>query len=419
MTMFTVLRALVLGVIFGLFATPTLLVAEPLAMPSTTVLVWLSVAANVFVLGYHYTQPAHPKFTMLPRRRAVLLAHILSGSVELVAGLVAFVQPGHRLAGGVMAATALLVHVPSALAQTPIVFGSRALMVPAYLLCIAMHAACAVRLALDPASHGWATNTFLVFNVYAWVRVYFLAFERLELFRANQYTLAVLAAGSTLVPAVFGPLAFLFVATFVGADVLLHRVLGDRAAGDFAERIRERARDAYVHPDLAAGSAGQSDPAGVRRAFAALDADGDGVLTRVELEGELARRGVPTELVRALLERHVVADTVSLDIFERHFWSIGAVRARGFRRDKVLDAAARARAIFCLMDHDCDDRISRLELQLLLLEWGLPASEVDRYFDACDRDRDGVVSFDEFFTSMSPVWSFLSRELDSRSVPSG
>ena len=59
----------------------------------TWVLVVLSTLANVIVIAYHYLIPAHPKFLMLPWRRWILRVHIVSGTIELVAGEVKLEPP--------------------------------------------------------------------------------------------------------------------------------------------------------------------------------------------------------------------------------------------------------------------------------------------------------------------------------------
>ena len=162
-------------------------------------LVVISTVANLMVMVYHYVVPPHPKFLLTGLRRLNLRLHILSGTVELVAGIIALLVPGQRTAAMVMALTALCVHVPSALGQTPIVFGSRAVMRPSYLLCIGLHAFCAVRLLTYPESTFWVVATFLIFNVYVWCRVYYYAFDTFRLFEGARYTVAICAAGLTTI----------------------------------------------------------------------------------------------------------------------------------------------------------------------------------------------------------------------------
>ena len=56
------------------------------------------------------------------------------------------------------------------------------------------------------------------------------------------------------------------------------------------------------------------------------------------------------------------------------------------------------------------------ELQVLLLEWGMPIHEVDDYF-ACYGDEHRHINFDEFFTQMAPIWEFSFAMMLTMQVP--
>jgi hypothetical protein len=170
----------------------------------------VSAFCNLPVLFVHYRYPPHPKYMILRRKRFSILVHIISGSIEFFSAVAAFVVlwmsgsenlvfsiSGNQqfdIFARVMAGAAIVGHIPSAMYQTRIVFGVRALMLPAYILCVALHGYCAARLLWDP-SPFWLYNTFLAFNIYAWVRVFYFAFIKLNLFRGSSYTVAVLFAG--------------------------------------------------------------------------------------------------------------------------------------------------------------------------------------------------------------------------------
>lgn len=186
----------------------------------TWVLVVLSTLANIGVMFYHWTSPAHPKFLMLPFRKFVLRVHIFSGTAELTLGIAAMITRIPELAI-LTAVTALLFHIPSSFQQTSIVFGSRAIMRPAYLACVVVHMFCAVQLIRFPDSMFWLVSTFLVFNVYVWVRVYYFTFMLTGIFGDAKYSAAVIAAGLTTLPLILGPMTIFM----VGLAVLVHYVL--------------------------------------------------------------------------------------------------------------------------------------------------------------------------------------------------
>ena len=55
--------------------------------------------------------------------------------------------------------------------------------------------------------------------------------------------------------------------------------------------------------------------------------------------------------------------------------------------------------------------ITARELEALLVEWGLPASEAGRYVARADRERRGQLSFDAFFHRMRLCWRFIYYEV--------
>jgi len=419
---FVLAKAALMALILGSLSAPVFCqaynVRDAEVSGGTWALVIASALANIAVIAYHYIVPPHPKFLMLPGRRWTLRVHIVSGTVELVAGL--WAAFGHSpKAALVQAAAGLFFHVPSALLQTPIVFGSKALMTPAYLLCIGMHAFCAATLLTRPDSTYWAVQTFLVFNIYVWCRVYFYAFDWARLFQNAKYTVAILAAGGTMVPAAFGPTGFLFMALFILAYLLLYRWLFLRGAADYAEFVRERGRDAAIDRDetgsFAPGRDEASDARAARQAFDALDEDRAGQIGREELTTLLATWNVPGLVIEALLARALGhRPAIDFDGFRRNIWSVGALRARARRVGGVRRGGSErdhAQFVFEQMDLDADGAIGRLELDLLMLEWGLPTEEATRYLERVDKDGDGKISFDEFFRHMRPVWRYVFHDV--------
>lgn len=377
--------------------------------PGTWGLVVLSAIANVIVIAYHYTIPAHPKFLMLPWRRWVLRVHILSGTIELVAGLVACFSHAPT-AALIMGIAALFFHVPSAFFQTRIVFGSKAIMVPSYLLCILTHGFCAGMLIANPDSRMWAVNTFLVFNVYVWCRIYYYVFDLLGLFSAEKYTIAILAAGATMIPALFGSLGFMLLVAFIGLYVLLYRGLFIRSPAAYRDFVRERARESAMQSESAPlwNAPGVDEPRAADY-FQLVDHDRDGALDRDELRRALAPWGLPAHATDEFADRLLAGGRVDPARFEEHIWSIGAVRNHGVRAVATERAASerdKAGLVFRHLDFNGDGALTRLELDLLLHEWGLPAGETSRYLKWVEA-AGGRIEFDAFFQRMRPMWRYI------------
>lgn len=407
------IAALVVGA--APFIWPLVGVVDGPVSEGTWMLIKISAAANLLIILYHYTAPAHPKFTMIPWRKWILRTHIISGTTELFAGITAlFFSTGSPVPGVIMAVAALGFHIPSASFQTPIVFGAKAIMAPAYILCIALHAFCAVNLLLHPTSVLWAVNTFLVFNIYVWCRIYFYAFDTLKLFSSMKYTIAILAAGVTVVPAVLGPLTFVALAIFIGVYVILYRKFFIRSTAEYADFVREKARDAALSPEMLAlwdrAPDPQEDAKAARRCFELLDTDRDGSLGAADLESAFGSAQMPAAVVATFLRARVGAERVNFAQFSQHLWSIDTVRQRARRIAATMDATSerdRAELVFRQLDVDRKGQIGPGVLRLLLSEWGLPESEAARYLKRVDTNGDGLIDFDDFFTRMRPVWRYI------------
>ncbi|MBL9039886.1 MAG: hypothetical protein JNG84_15315, partial [Archangium sp.] len=332
----------------AVFASALPFLSEVLALtdapvPSgTRFLVALSAIANVAVIAYHYLVPPHPKFLMVPWRRAILRVHITSGTVEFIAGIVALTSAEPEVPARVMAAAALLFHIPSAFAQTPIVFGARAIMRPGYLLCIGVHALCAVKLWLHPGSAYWVASTFLVFNVYVWCRVYYFIFDKVGLFAGARYSVSILAAGLTTTPALLGPNAILVLFTGVAVYLVCERLFFSTDSVSWAEVVREKARDSALPDDVRAlfsGEATESDASASDEFFTRLDRDGDGVLRPAEVKQAMADAMLAPSMVDRFYEARIRGE-VTREVFREVLWPLREIRDRAF----LVKALAAARS---------------------------------------------------------------------------
>lgn len=378
------------------------------------VLVTVSAIANVIIIIYHYLVPAHPKFLMVPWRHWVLRVHIISGSVELVAGVIACFYYPAPTAAVIMALTALLFHVPTAALQTTIVFGSRAIMWPAYSLCILFHAFCAIKLLLTPDSLWWATSTFLVFNVYVWVRLYFYLIDKLHLFADSKYTISILAAGGTIIPAILGPMGFVFFTCFIAIFVIAYRAIFLKTPGEYIDFVRERARDSAINRQVATMFFSDLDPdedcETALDFFDGIDKDRDGTISQNDLRQVLEGWDLPGEAVQIFLDKSFNNQSLNFSKFYRDVWSLSGFRQKAIRSAEARKAESerdQAEFVFKMVDIDADGYIKMPELNLLLTEWGLPKSESKIYLGKYDLDGDKKISFDDFYRNMRPVWRFV------------
>jgi len=395
------------------FLWPLLGVEDPPLPVAVWLLVGISAAANVVVMGYHYLVPPHPKFLLSGWRRLILRLHVLSGTVELIAGLAILLGFGHRTAAIVMALTALCVHAPTAYFQTSAVFGSRAVMRPAYLLCIGLHAFCAAQILAHPGSTYWVVATFLIFNVYVWCRLYYYVFDKFGLFEGSRYTASICFAGLTTIPAVLGPSSILLLGLGIAVYIALYNKLFIRGPEDSWQFMRERARDASPVDGYIALLDNQGKDESRRAGdhfFRSIDVAGKGRISAEDLCRCLAASGGLTEGLRSSLRARFGDATLGFDDFLDRVWPIPQVR----RHALVVAATAAARTdrdkaefVFDLLDLDRDGRLGRSEFEALTSEWGMPEPESIRLLHHLGLTDGGQIDFDQFFRQLRPIWRFV------------
>ncbi len=412
----SLLKNIVFTAIMYLAAVPFLLPAWRLDDAPVSAGLWFLVAAsavmNLIVISYHYTVPPHPKFLMVPWRRWLLRVHITSGTVELIAGLSALVMDEPEVAARVMCAAALLFHVPSAYAQTPIVFGARAIMRPSYIMCIGLHAFCAVKLWMNPSSEFWAASTFLVFNVYVWCRIYYFLFDKLGLFQGARYSVTIIMAGLTTTPAILGAPAMLVLVQGCAIYMLLYWLVDLRGSGRWGDFVREAARDSAQSAEVRAlwdTGHGEDDARAAEELFVRLDTDEDGRISAAEVKKLL----VDSQLSPAVVERFLevrIGEGLDREGFQNSVWPVREVREHAFLL-KALDAAKsdrdKAALVFERLDLDHDGYLGRMELEALLREWSMPPREVDRWLVRTGAKQKEKIGFSEFFEHLRPVWRFV------------
>ncbi len=410
----------IVGMVFASLAPflwPLTRIADRPVENSTWAVVLVSAVLNVVTIFYHYVIPPHPKFLMIGWRRAILNVHITGGMVEFVAGLTFLLMGGSEVAGAVMAIAALALHTPTALAQTPLVFGSRAVMRPAYLAATFIHAFCAGMLLAHPGSTYWVVSTFLVFNIYVWCRIYYYVFERYSLFPDSKYSVSILAAGVTALPAVLGPTAMLAIVGAIAAYMALYSAFFVRSRAEFLEFVRERARDSAFEPGVPAlwdQTTGAADGAAARRFFAQLDQDKDGKLTSEDLAQGLYTTALPVDIMKRFIQKADGEDVIDFEAFERHFWSIREIRDHAADLEGMRAARSerdKAELVFHRLDLDGDGLLGRAEMDALLNKWAMPPTETRRWLDQLRGPEAAGVDFETFFKKMRPVWRFIYYEI--------
>ena len=147
------------------------------------------------------------------------MLHALGGAFEILSGIcVAFLRAKARLYMIYFMSIFAFIHIVTALIQTPIVFGTRKVMIPCYHMAVILKIFCWCNLVFhvveyEAANHekmedeieiiivSWFLALELIHHIYVWVGVYWVSSN---LIYQNQYTVAIILAGMMCVPAALG-----------------------------------------------------------------------------------------------------------------------------------------------------------------------------------------------------------------------
>eukprot|EP00927_Polykrikos_kofoidii_P011163 TRINITY_DN14712_c0_g1_i1.p1 TRINITY_DN14712_c0_g1~~TRINITY_DN14712_c0_g1_i1.p1 ORF type:complete len:491 (+),score=84.83 TRINITY_DN14712_c0_g1_i1:124-1473(+) len=399
---------------------------------------FLSTVNNVWVLIFHWTTPPHPKFLLLLDRRISIRMHVLSGTIEIISFVIGwFLGDGPRNVLIHINATASSVHCLTALYQTPIVFGTQAIMRPAYCACVICKIACVVDVWLHPTCAMKFLRLYNIHSVYTWCRVFMAFFIKLHIVTENMYTVSILLAGFMCGPSCGPGVNVVFVVFVVSYSL----ILGTFASAEtVAHQFNENSRDIFDNPAFQSvlGGTALACPFGeavcgdkesvIERTFKAIDTNNSGTVTLEEIKSFAAMH--KSHQWVALVDMYVQMEDKPKDgwdkeTFKRVLGGKGMVDVSskdGLTNDKlrhVISKSAtyeqKARFMFDVINRNrgVDDVISSDEMAYLLLQYSLPMSDVRQVMSKYG-GSDNVISFDEFKKGFRPLILFQIAELRGR-----
>ena len=420
-----------------------------------------STIANLGVLYYYIVAPVHPKFLLRLPRKISIITHTVAGTVEICSGIIAFFIVGEyvQLFCQIMA-IASWVHVITGFYQTPIVFGLQAFMVPAYSFVLLCKLLCAISLFLTPYCYIRLVVLYNVLSIYAWCRAFIGSFLLLGIFEKSHYSIGILLAGGVCLPglgpaAVWAGITYVFVwmlfLRFCSNEFYFSVSLNENAANPFDNASFEYIFNHSIAPPMDFGGQGDHNSGDtidvveaekkeeVRRLFNAMDTQNLGYITKEDVRKfrlaikepkvynkikiyfdqaggkevalkfekkdetdtpgfyEFAKGKVLSHKIPSLVER----------ITEIEEMSTGTDLA------KKQKLTRQAKLVFDILDTASSGYLTTKELGIVLLEFGLPASEVYLLFIQYASSEDGM-NFSEFYKSMKPLWIFAYREFKKK-----
>jgi len=411
------------------------------------ILAFVSVAlGDTWVVMSHLIEPPHPKFTLLAKRRFFIRLHVFSGITEILFGICAFFSATPLPAVIGMVVADLAGHFPTSILQTPGLFGSKEITLPAYYVTIASKAASAVYLAFNPYGLWPLLSLFLLHHVYVWVRIYYVAFLWLGEMNDYLYTISILMAGLTCGPAALG---VTWTLGLMLAILIFPKLYLPWKYPDYATNIQlqayykgENARNLYTNdgfkeslnravaranhgPDYNMAPKQQAE-LWLKAYGSAKGPDGQVYMDLDDFTAFLKAWGMPCLWLAAPLVRSIIdVDKDGLISFDEMY---------AFKHTSLLQPVwtfmqehHKAKIVFETIDSDNSGRLSMAEIGLMLMSWGVPPTDVELVMEEFDKDGSGDLSFEEFFKNFKIVYHFAfdcikeavqeKKEQDAARVP--
>lgn len=253
-----------------------------------------------------------PKFLLRAPRKISIRMHVLAGTVEITTWAVSWFwgfddYMEYREVLTKIQVIASFVHAGTAAYQTPIVFGTQAVMVPAYVGCVGIKTWCAVDLLLNLSCARKSVRLYNVLSIYTWCRIFIGLFGNTQMFQDSLYSVSILFAGAVCLPSV-GPGAFAVAFLGIAAYQLCVYTFGspEFRAHQFTEHGRDLFDSGTFDTMLAAAHEcpfsqvdSLSHQQKMRALFDLLDADKSGTVDREEFQN-MAKYGHSASWLDAL-----------------------------------------------------------------------------------------------------------------------
>ena len=380
---------------------------------------FLAILGNIRIIQYHATVPPHPKFLLVPRRRFWIRVHAVTGSIEVVLGIAAWWLEDTDLALAT-AAVALLGHVPSSYFQTPGVFGTKGIMVPAYFGVVTMHAYCAVRLAMEGGDIIWLERTWMALQAYAYVRIFGLLIQKIGAFKDSIYTVSVVLAGAAITPFILGPAGMVCILFVVMIYLGWLKLVMNPSEEEWRQLFEEKERRSLIDTNMRNlwiarhlnSEVNDSSVQNARLVFDHLDTNRSGKLSLAEVNMLMKEWGASADYVHAFFHHYANQDGIDFNTFVSTLWISGRIQEQltDHAAASIREPEQQARFIFNHLDLNSSGHLDPAEIEMLLLEWGMTVEEAEHYLDRFG-GADRKIDFQEFHLGMRPVWKFGFSEI--------
>ena len=375
--------------------------------------------SNIGILYYHATVPPHPKFTMLPNRKIWIRIHAISGALELILGIVAWFLMDKNLAI-LVGIIAIIGHVPASYFQSPGAFGAKGITVPGYFMIVTIHLYCASRLIMTGGDIVWLERTWIVLQAYSYMRVYMVLLNNMKVFKGSHYTVTELLAGATILPFVFGFSAQILVSFGIATYLIMYRLILKPSTEEWDQLFEEKERQSLIDAETRnqwvakhiAANPGDDKVKNARMVFDYFDTDKSGYISKDEVLNISKEWCISENYILSFLEKYNNPNGIDFKAFLSGIWVLGNVQSDITRKvsSTIKDKKIQAEMVFNHLDLDSSGHLELIEIEMLLLEWGMGSQEAKVYINKF-AGRDNKINFEEFYAEMKPIWNFGFQQM--------
>lgn len=311
---------------------------------------------------YHYAidLPPHPKFLLLMRYRLITNIHIITGSIEIIAGVVMFfvASPVHWVQ---VQAISSIIHAVSAMGLIRLLFGMKLFMNIIYGTGVVMKALLAVNVFLHPDCYRRALALTAFHTVYAWVRVIFVFLRTVNIMKETRYTTSVVLASVVVLPVVDRLANAINISLICLGGLYLSICAAQETRANY---LTEFSRD----------------------------------ITTFRHYAERFKRGRKTAVPQFRRQESNTRNTAYAGLVEDSNEPEEYDEIPEFRARSIFDTIAKGR-----------QQIHVGEMAAVLCSFGMPASDTKAVMSTYAES--GTISFQHFLEGMKPLWEYMYNEL--------
>ena len=123
--------------------------------------------------------------------------------------------------------------------------------------------------------------------------------------------------------------------------------------------------------------------------------------------------GASPQFVRSFFDHNAKDGVIDFETFHSTLWLENRMQKMTDEVElerSLMAGADKAKLVFDHIDFEGNGSLDRLEIETLLLGWGMPSKQAGAYIKKFG-DQDGLISLETFRGQMAPIWEFAFHDL--------